>query len=100
SAFGYHSGGAFNIGEQGGGGAGATDFRTSTALSDRIVVAGGGGGDAWPTRGGNRRHDGNDGVCVDLNSNSCVRNAGGGKAGTSAGALGGLGESVDGVSGA
>jgi len=97
--FGDPSGGTFNFGEQGGGGGGATDFRTSTALSGRIVVAGGGGGDAWPTRGGDSGHDGNDGVCADTESSSCVRNAGGGQAGTSGGALGGLGESVDAVSG-
>jgi Glycine rich protein len=93
----------FGLGSLGGGGGGATDFRTSSALSDRVVVAGGGGGDSWPTLGGNSGSDGNNGVCSLESSNdggTCVANAVGGKAGTSGGAVGGTGESVDGITGA
>src|SRR5438034_247935 len=93
----------FGLGSIGGGGGGATDFRTSSALSDRVVVAGGGGGDSWPTLGGNSGSDGNNGVCSLESSNdggTCVANAVGGKAGTSGGAVGGTGESVDGITGA
>ena len=78
--------------DAGGGGGGATDFRTGTALGNRILVAGGGGGGTYYYVGGPGGENNTNGV---LGNGSNGASATGGSGGGGGGYYGGRSDTCD-----